>query len=766
MATRRKTSNLTSPDTQLGALRGYKTSQGYTTTRVGDMSGGLNTEVPPDLLNDNESPVSLNVDRRLKGIARPAMGRRARYSAPFDTSGGVRGVGVYAKKDGRSWLLAGVGAKLYADQPHLTVIYDAQADWQRGTVTGSVSTTASAGDVTLQGQTVSETANADFTQGSGDANIDLGTAGHVKLKLSGSTYLSPGTWTSPVIDLGIDSASVGPVTVSWTVTLPSGTTLTVNARTSADGSTWSAWQSLPSSGAAVTNPQRYLELQFVLTSTGANTPDLTAISVSVNETWTGTWTSDTINVSQATNQESGIVAPNQDTSMGGSIAWFSRSSADGTTWSAWYAVNADGSMAHPANPYVQVQAKITTDASRASPPVIHAVTLTWDGAPAMTALSGVTWTSGGWFRFATLNDLLIIVNGIDAPAKYDGTTLALLGGSPPSGARYAAVHQNRLWLAGSVSNPSRVWFSDPLNPESWPTLNFIDVSPDDGDQITGIIPYSNTLVVFKQRSTWAITGDSVDNFALVRVHEGIGCVAPASPVIVDLASKLYLAWVSDQGLYFSDLNQPVLATRRIQPDWLGLNMRRINTAACGFFQDALYISVPGYSAQVPDRTYVFDSLRQCFDLRPNWAISGYAIFREAGKQKIILADANVGQLYETDAATDLGAAVGFEIETKAFDFGAAERVKRIRRVLIEARANGADGQLQLQFRPDLGALSSPITVTVPNDGEVHTLIVYPSQVGVIQAHTLGVHIKELAAGARTEIHSIAVEYMVRQARAS
>ena len=122
-----------SQDRMKQALRGYKAPQGFQTLRLVDMSGGLNTEVPADLLNDNESPVSLFVDRKLKGIARPALGRTKRYGSQF-ASQGVRGMGAYYKKDGTTRLLAGVGGQLYFDLPHLAQTWASQSDFsQAGT---------------------------------------------------------------------------------------------------------------------------------------------------------------------------------------------------------------------------------------------------------------------------------------------------------------------------------------------------------------------------------------------------------------------------------------------------------------------------------------------------------------------------------------------------------------------------------------------------------------------------------------------------------
>ncbi|MDI3298271.1 MAG: hypothetical protein QJR08_03775 [Bacillota bacterium] len=882
------------------ARRAARTDE-WQASRLVDMSGGLNTLVAPNLLNDNESPLSENVDRSLKGTIRPCLGRRARYAAPFDSSGGVAGLLAFHRSDGTARLLAGVGGRLYVDLPHLVLVYDTQSDWQRGTVAGSASTTASAGDVTLAPTKVQDSATADFTKGTGDAGIDAA-ASVVALKAnSGGTtvndqpgwavatyanfacvgsdltlnlplwvtgvwfkpptsgqscalriydasgalvasggaistttanawtllplasavrlhaqtyrvcvytsagtygadytgsnnvtartvfaatvtygttvysastdvfptatgvsnatlilglqvqqqYATSGTWTSPVIDTALEIASAS---VSVTATTPTGTSIAVKARTSADNVTWGAWQTLGATGGAITSPQRYIEIQVALSTTDTTkTPTVTGISVTAKELVRGTWTSDVIDVSTAQDPASGNLAVDADTSMGGTVSWQSRSSSDGVTWSAWTAVNADGSLASPANTRVQLRATLSADVQQASYPLIHKATLAFDATPAMSLLAS-DFTPGGVYRGATLAGLLSICNGIDAPRTYDGTTLSAMGGNPPVFV-VAGVHKNRLWVAAG----SALFFSDYLDVNTWPVLNYIYISKDDGDEITGLLPYADMLVVTKRHSVWAVTGDDLDNFAVVRIHSDVGCVAPDSLVVVNNL----VAFVSDSGVWFTDLNTPVLATQRLQANWDSLNHRRLDTAAAGFdaAHSMLYVALPSRSASVPDHVWAFDVLRNAWDIRPTWAVSSFATFREAGADVFLMGDSARGQVYSPDSVLDDGAAVPYAWESKPFDFGLPEWTKFLRRVIVQARADGADGQLQLAFRTDEGPLSAWLTQTVPNDGSVKSLHFYPGQAGAqVTGRRFSVRIGEGRPGARTQVHSITFEW--------
>jgi hypothetical protein len=75
------------------------------------------------------------------------------------------------------------------------------------------------------------------------------------------TYLPSGTYTSCTLDAGAGRAWQ---TIAWDATTPANTTLTIQTRTSADGSTWQAWSAVSASGSAISQPDRYVQYQLLL----------------------------------------------------------------------------------------------------------------------------------------------------------------------------------------------------------------------------------------------------------------------------------------------------------------------------------------------------------------------------------------------------------------------------------------------------------------------------------------------------------------------
>jgi hypothetical protein len=92
-------------------------------------------------------------------------------------------------------------------------------------------------------------------------------------------YVTSGTFTSCALDAGASSVWSA---ASWLATVPAGTTLGVDVRTSADGVSWGAWAPA-TSGAALGTPRRYVQYRLNLgSSSSATTPLVTSLSISLS----------------------------------------------------------------------------------------------------------------------------------------------------------------------------------------------------------------------------------------------------------------------------------------------------------------------------------------------------------------------------------------------------------------------------------------------------------------------------------------------------
>lgn len=122
-----------------------------------------------------------------------------------------------------------------------------------------------------------------------------------------------------------------------------------------------------------------------------------------------------------------------------------------------------------------------------------------------------TWTSkrtsltaGLKARFTDFLDNLWMVNGTDSTAIWDrasGTSFVTTGSATdaPAG-KFIDNFRSRVWIAATAANPSRLFYSSTptAGAVSWTVAtDYIDISPGDGQDITGIKKFAKILYVFK-----------------------------------------------------------------------------------------------------------------------------------------------------------------------------------------------------------------------------------------------------------------------------
>lgn len=177
----------------------------------------------------------------------------------------------------------------------------------------------------------------------------------------------------------------------------------------------------------------------------------------------------------------------------------------------------------------------------------------------ITTATGTVLASGNHCDFENFLNLAIITNGSGVPLQYAG------GGSAgpmavPTGlttAKYTKQFNNYLFLANvtvsGTSHPSRIYWSTIKNIATWAGDQFIEISKDDGQEITGIRVLQDRLVVFKQRAIYNVffTGDADMPFIMPgggKSNSAVGCIAPWS--IQEIENGLFFLAVD--GIYYYD----------------------------------------------------------------------------------------------------------------------------------------------------------------------------------------------------------------------
>lgn len=110
-----------------------------------------------------------------------------------------------------------------------------------------------------------------------------------------------------------------------------------------------------------------------------------------------------------------------------------------------------------------------------------------------------------------------------------------------------SIYKERLFIGGSTTNPNRIFFSNPADFAVWQTsINFFDVRSGDGQSVVLVYTFQDSVIVFKNRSTYIFSYDSNPSRGQVRLISGaVGltnkycCVEYESALYLHYENTLY-----------------------------------------------------------------------------------------------------------------------------------------------------------------------------------------------------------------------------------
>ncbi len=271
--------------------------------------------------------------------------------------------------------------------------------------------------------------------------------------------------------------------------------------------------------------------------------------------------------------------------------------------------------------------------------------------------------------------------------------------------KFIVNHKSRLWCAGDSNNPSRVYYSKALHPESFPVTNYWDVGLDDGDEITGIAVNLGALVIFKKYSTWVITGDiptgSSADMVLENVNPTIGCVsywtqAHAGNDLLFLTPDLGVHRLHRIILATTETMDTEALTNKIDPTIKGLNKSYLVDGHARSYNHKYYLFVADGTSTTPDICLVLD-LRKirpedertiAWTIYDNYDFSCSAWIIDDDGEHLYAGSSSEGFSYELETGTnDDGAQIECYATTKYFEMGSFLHEKIIRLLGVHGRAS-------------------------------------------------------------------------------
>lgn len=184
-------------------------------------------------------------------------------------------------------------------------------------------------------------------------------------------------------------------------------------------------------------------------------------------------------------------------------------------------------------------------------------------------------------QFTNISDYGVFCNESDPPIQVrSGSAFRIPNVS--TGAKTCEGYNNYLLIGnlveGTVTFGSRLRWSDLGAIGTWPSNNYIDIEPDDGDSIVAIKRYQNNLYVFKKHSIYEAIqtgGAGAEAFIVRPIARGIGAWAKNSVKAINTKGIVFLG---SNGVYLFDGNNFDFISDQIQHRIDGLNRTRYTYA--------------------------------------------------------------------------------------------------------------------------------------------------------------------------------------------
>ena len=233
----------------------------------------------------------------------------------------------------------------------------------------------------------------------------------------------------------------------------------------------------------------------------------------------------------------------------------------------------------------------------------------------------------------------------------------------PGPHKWATPWKNRLWAPSSVVG-NRLHFTELFQPQSWPTLFFIDLPFEKGDSITATIAQGDTLLVFGQSKVFLVIGQTSLDF---EVRPSAGAQAGALGPRAVAAIENGVVHAATEGVFIFDGATDRYLSFDIEPGWRDLmahatsaDLDRI-AVVYHFPYKELRISVPRVYPRGTPGEWVLDLNRTRESEQPAWTdtdreIGGYILFDGAepgqgNRGRLLTWHSTSGRLFEESTGT-------------------------------------------------------------------------------------------------------------------
>jgi len=340
----------------------------------------------------------------------------------------------------------------------------------------------------------------------------------------------------------------------------------------------------------------------------------------------------------------------------------------------------------------------------------------WTGSAWAALATGLT--NGDWDYFnyqISATDVIIMGNGSDNVKKWDGTTFADLGGSPPK-MKSLTLHSERVWGTGVKATPNSVYYSDTigdghLGPENWVKsedgAGVINVPTWDGGVCLGISNIFDDVVIFKTNTICRILGTYPAEYEVKQVYSTVGAIAEKT--VVSGSDRAF--FLSKDGLYYyGGVSAYNLLGDKAKD--IVINKAYAKNAVSIIYKQKLYCAFPEGTSTTNNAMFVYDLLNSTLMIWRGVSVTDFVEYED----KLLFSSGAVVYHIDENATSFDGTNIVSFWETPWQDLDAYRVAKTADELYFYAKGNG-----MLRVDVTFDNKTKTKNVTLNANGKLHTL---------------------------------------------
>lgn len=357
-----------------------------------------------------------------------------------------------------------------------------------------------------------------------------------------------------------------------------------------------------------------------------------------------------------------------------------------------------------------------------------------------SAGGGVTFTAGNQATFTSARGSLFIWNGVEGGSYFDGTNVTRPGTMPKGkfSLYYKGYHfasgvdgqLNRLYIAVATDATDFTNAATTLHDSTevpgatvfaGTGANFIDIDKDDGDKITALATFQDSVIVFKERSIHQVTLDASGTPSVALITRSLGAVSHKSVETVEndvfFLSRRGIFVLGNEPNFFNAIRTNELSSR-VHDDFQLISSANLGLSTAIFHNYHYHLAVPEGGTTTNNVMWSYDRRFLAWSkTKPSslGAESFTTLIDNNNIERVFFTASDEAQIYEIDNNfSDNGTAIDASWTSKAFDIDTPDLQKRW--VYVDLLFRQLSGGISISIFTDGDELAATASIPSPATG--------------------------------------------------